>query len=82
MVRPRELSGSLSLFPAKTPRPIIDKLHKAVLAATDTPAFRARAWQLASEVVTSKTPDDFQRFHNAELERWTTLIKAAGIKPQ
>jgi tripartite-type tricarboxylate transporter receptor subunit TctC len=65
-----------------TPGPVIDKLHKAVLAAADTPAFRARAWQLASDVVTSKTPEDFQRFHDAELERWTALIKAAGIKPQ
>ncbi len=67
---------------AGTPQAIIDKLHKAVVAAADTPAFRARAWQLASDVVTSKTPADFQRFHDAELERWTTVIKAAGIKPQ
>ncbi len=67
---------------AGTPKAIVDKLYKAVVAAADTPAFRARAWQLASDVVTSKTPADFQRFHDAELERWTTLIKAAGIKPQ
>ena len=65
-----------------TPKPIVDKLHKAVVAAADTPAFRARAWQLASDVVTSKSPQDFQRFHDAELERWTAVIKAAGIKPQ
>jgi tripartite-type tricarboxylate transporter receptor subunit TctC len=65
-----------------TPQPIVDRLHKAVLAAADTPAFRARAWQLASDVVTSKTPAEFQNFHDAELERWTALIKAAGIKPQ
>ena len=65
-----------------TPKTVIDRLHKVVLAAADTPAFRARAWQLASDVVTSKTPEEFQRFHNAELERWTALIKAAGIKPQ
>jgi tripartite-type tricarboxylate transporter receptor subunit TctC len=65
-----------------TPNAIVGNLHKAVVAAADTPAFRARAWQLASDVVISKTPADFQRFHDAELERWTTLIKAAGIKPQ
>ena len=67
---------------AGTPKPIVDKLHKAVLAAADTPAFRARAWQLGSEVVTSKTPEVFQQFHNAELDRWTAVIKAAGIKSQ
>lgn len=67
---------------AGTPKPIIDKLHKAVIAATDTPAFRSRLWQLGSEVVTSKTPADFEKLHDAELDRWTAVIKAAGIKPQ
>ncbi len=67
---------------AGTPNDIVVKLHKAVVAAADTPGFRARAWQLASDVVTSKSPQDFQRFHDAELERWTALIKAANIKPQ
>ena len=66
---------------AGTARPIVDKLHKAVLAAADTPAFRARAWQLGSEVATSKSPAAFQQFHDAELERWTKVIKDAGIKP-
>ena len=65
-----------------TSQAIIDKLHKAVVAAADTPAFRARAWQLASDVVTSKSPAEFQRFHDAELERWTQVIKDAGIKAQ
>jgi len=67
---------------AGTPNDIVVKLHKAVVAAADTPGFRARAWQLASDVVTSKSPQDFQRFHDAELERWTALIKAANIKSQ
>ncbi|MBC7941052.1 MAG: tripartite tricarboxylate transporter substrate binding protein [Chitinophagaceae bacterium] len=65
-----------------TPQAIIDRLYKAVVAAADTPAFRARAWQLASDVVTSKSPDEFQQFHDAELARWTAVIKAAGIKAQ
>jgi len=67
---------------AGTPKAIIDRLHKAALAAADTTAFRARAWQLGSEVVTSKSPEAFQQFYNAELDRWTILIKAAGIKAQ
>jgi tripartite-type tricarboxylate transporter receptor subunit TctC len=67
---------------AGTPPAIVERLHKAVVAAADTTAFRARAWQLASDVVTSKSPADFQRLHDAELDRWTALIKAAGIKPE
>jgi len=65
-----------------TPQPVVDRLFKAVVAAADTPAFKARAWQLASDVVTSKSPADFQRLHDAELDRWTRVIKDAGIKPQ
>jgi len=65
-----------------TPQPVVDRLYKAVVAAADTPAFKARAWQLASDVVTSKSPADFQRLHDAELDRWTRVIKDAGIKPQ
>ncbi len=65
-----------------TPAPIVDKLHRAVVAAADTPSFRARLWQLGSEVVTSKTPAEFQRFYEAELDRWTAVIKSAGIKAQ
>ena len=65
-----------------TPQAIIDRLYKAVVAAADTPAFRARAWQLASGVVTSQSPAEFQQFHDAELARWTAVIKAAGIKAQ
>jgi len=65
-----------------TPQAVVDRLHKAAVAAAETTAFKARAWQLASDVVTSKTPADFQRFHDAELDRWTQVIKDAGIKPQ
>jgi len=65
-----------------TPPAVVDRLHKAVVAAAETSVFKARAWQLASDVVTSKTPADFQRFHDTELERWTKVIKDAGIKPQ
>jgi len=64
-----------------TPQAVVGRLHKAVLAAADTPAFRAQASQLASDVVTSKTPANFQRLHDAELDRWTRVIKEAGIKP-
>jgi tripartite-type tricarboxylate transporter receptor subunit TctC len=67
---------------AGTPPAVVDRLFKAVVTAADTPTFRARAWQLASDVVTSKSPAEFQKFHDAELDRWTALIKAAGIKAE
>jgi tripartite-type tricarboxylate transporter receptor subunit TctC len=65
-----------------TPAPVIEKIHAAVLAAANTPSVRARVWQLGSEVVTSKTPTDFQKHYSAELQRWSALVKAANIKAE
>jgi tripartite-type tricarboxylate transporter receptor subunit TctC len=67
---------------ANTPPAVVARLHQAVVAAAQTPAFKRRATQLAADVVTSASPADFQAFHNAELDRWTRLIKTAGIKAQ
>ena len=65
-----------------TPPATVTKLHRAVLAAAATPAFKAAIDQLGSTVVTSATPDDFQKYYLAELARWGTLIKAANIKAE
>jgi len=65
---------------AGTPAPIVTKIHNAVLDACATSGFRARVWQLGSEVVTSKTPAEFDALYRSELKRWDTIIKTAGIK--
>lgn len=62
-----------------TPKEIVAKLHQAVTAAASTPAFKTRAEQLGSEVVLSKTPEEFQQYYASELARWSALIKAANI---
>lgn len=65
-----------------TPRPIVARLHKAVVAAANSPAFVARVEQLGSTLATSKSPEEFQKFYLSELDRWGSLIKAANIKPE
>lgn len=65
-----------------TPRPIVARLHKAVVAAANSPAFIARVEQLGSTLATSKSPEEFQKFYLSELDRWGSLIKAANIKPE
>lgn len=62
-----------------TPKDIVARLHKAVVAAASTPTFKARVEQLGSEVVTSKSPDEFQQYYVTELARWSALIKSANI---
>jgi tripartite-type tricarboxylate transporter receptor subunit TctC len=63
---------------AKTPRPVVDKLHRTVTAILDTPEVREMILRQGIEVVTS-TPEELGAFVKSELARWTPIIKAAGI---
>ena len=68
------------LAPARTPRPIIEQLHRAVVAAFD-PEIRTRLADLGIEVATS-TPEELQSLIAQELKLHAELVKAAGLVPQ
>lgn len=68
------------LAPAKTPRPIIDQLNRAVQAAFD-PEMRAKLAESGIEVSTS-TPEDVQRLITRDIKIHADLVKAAGLVPQ
>ena len=77
-----DVTGWYALFvPAKTPKDIIQKMYTGVKAAADDPTIRKRLEEQAMIVVGS-TPDELGRFHKAELDKWGSLIKEAGIKSQ
>jgi tripartite-type tricarboxylate transporter receptor subunit TctC len=64
--------------PAGTPRPIVDKLHQAVLATMATPDIVQRFAGGGVNVVTSKTPEDFAAYVAAETARWGKIAKESG----
>jgi tripartite-type tricarboxylate transporter receptor subunit TctC len=64
--------------PAGTPRPIVEKLHAALLATLDSPEIRQRFAGGGVNVVTSKTPEDFVSFVGAETMRWGKVAKESG----
>jgi len=64
--------------PAGTPRPIVEKLHAALLATLDSPEIRQRFAAGGVNVVTSKTPEDFISFVGAESTRWGKVAKESG----
>jgi tripartite-type tricarboxylate transporter receptor subunit TctC len=68
------------LAPAKTPRPIIDQLNKAVIAAFD-PELRAKLAESGIEVSTS-SPEEVQRMITRDIKIHAELVKAAGLVPQ
>ena len=76
-----DLSAWMALLaPAKTPRPIIDQLNRAVQSAFD-PEFRAKLAESGIEVSTS-SPEDVQRHIARDIKVHAELVKAAGLVPQ
>jgi tripartite-type tricarboxylate transporter receptor subunit TctC len=67
------------LAPAKTPRPIVDRLQKEIAAVLADPDVRARYEVLGIEPV-GNTPDQFAAQIRADLARWEQVVKQAGIK--
>ena len=67
------------LAPARTPPEIVSKLHATVLAAIDGSDMRERLVRQGYEVLAS-TPQGYTDFIIGEIDRWTPVVKAAGIK--
>ena len=65
--------------PAKTPRPIVERLHKEVVKIVQTREFREQLLQLGSDAVGS-TPEEWGRFIEDEIVKWAKIAKAAGMK--
>jgi len=75
-----EVSPWFAVFmPAGTPKPIIDKLHTALMDAMKQPDVRARFESIGAEPVGS-TPEELNAHLARESERWTKLITERGIK--
>jgi tripartite-type tricarboxylate transporter receptor subunit TctC len=65
--------------PAKTPAPIVKRMHADTAAALAEPALRKRLEELGLFVVGS-TPDELGAHLKAEMAKWEPVIKEAGIK--
>ena len=67
--------------PAKTPREIVAKLNDAAVRTLRTPEIRERMNQIGFDVVAS-TPEEFGKFMQDEVERWTKVVERGAIKPE
>ena len=65
--------------PGKTPRPVVDKLYAAVVVAVNQTDVREKLLAQGYEVHAS-TPDEYAAYIRREIERWSPVVKAAGIK--
>jgi tripartite-type tricarboxylate transporter receptor subunit TctC len=67
--------------PAKTPRPIVDKLNQALVTALADKATQERLLAAGIEPEAS-TPDELRAFVPVEIRKWAEIVKAAGIQPE
>lgn len=67
--------------PAKTPQPILDTLHDALVRALADPEVTKRFAQLGVDPRPS-TPQELKKFYASEAERWTKVVERAGIPKQ
>ena len=65
--------------PAATPKPIIEKLNKAFVAALNAPETKTRFAALLAEPVAT-TPQQFDSFMAAERAKYQQVVKASGAK--
>jgi tripartite-type tricarboxylate transporter receptor subunit TctC len=65
--------------PANLPRPIVNRLHEALIRILNTPEVRDRILADGSEPVGS-APEDFRQFMLADLAKWAKVVKESGAK--
>jgi len=76
---PDMVSGSWQgmFAPAGTPRPIVEKLHAAILATLTSPDIMQRLADVGVTIATSRTPDEFAAFVATETIRWGNVARAS-----
>jgi tripartite-type tricarboxylate transporter receptor subunit TctC len=66
--------------PAATPKPIIDKLHAAVVAALTKPEQKETLGKQMMSVEVSKSPQEFTDLVRRETQGWGEFLREARIK--
>jgi tripartite-type tricarboxylate transporter receptor subunit TctC len=68
--------------PARTPRHIIDRLHKATMKAMADEEFQKELRNAGAEPVKDSNPETAAQFITREFARWPPIVKAVGLKAE
>ncbi|HEV2039738.1 MAG TPA: hypothetical protein VGT81_06795 [Casimicrobiaceae bacterium] len=76
-----QIQTELTTIPYKGTAPAIDKLIVALQSAIQDPAFVQRMSDLGSQVVplTKATPAGLRDRLKTEIDKWTPIIRKAGV---
>ena len=67
------------MVPARTPPAVIRKLHAEITRALQDQEMRGKFAALSAQPKSS-SPEQYGAYLRSELERWSRVIKAAGVK--
>ena len=77
-----EVTLWLAVFaPAKTPRPIVERLNREFVAAIAVPQIREALLTQGLQPETT-SPAAFSRFLSAEITKWRDVARKANLKPE
>jgi len=68
-------------LPARTPKDIVDKLHDEIVRIIQTPDFRQKQQDVATDVVGSSV-EALAAYQKASIEKFRKIATAAGIQPE
>jgi len=69
------------LLPAGAPAPVVEGLHRAIVAAAGTPELQEALARLEYRAATS-SPREFAERIRAERERWRPIVQESGFKAE
>jgi tripartite-type tricarboxylate transporter receptor subunit TctC len=69
------------LAPARTPKPIVDKLHREIVQVVRSKEF-AQAVTAEGATAVGNTPAEFDAIIRADIAKWAKIIRENGIRAQ
>jgi tripartite-type tricarboxylate transporter receptor subunit TctC len=72
-------SWQMIVAPAMTPRPIVDKLHRELLAAVAMPEFKDQIVAGGMLPMDNPSVEGLQDFVKSEIVRWGAVVRQAGL---
>ena len=77
-----EVSAWFGFFaPAKTPKPVVDLLNRAINRALQSPDVAEKLAKVGMDPVSS-TPEVFAAMVASDYAKWGPIVKASGFKPE